>query len=311
MALLGHMERLLCPYCKKEIDEYMSTCPNCNSKLKTICKTCGKVIKTNWKECPNCGQAIFNDSLNPPKYSDVPVETKTQIYSDNVPVETKTQISEDSTIMTNQKITEYNNERTYHLTNEIFRSSDKLHSKKFLASIFALLLLSSIAVIVLGLRHNVNKYYEEGVSYYNQKNYDAAISSFEKVIMITPTNTKAKEYIAYSWYGKGVDFNKQGKYSEAIICYDKAIETDPNYASAWNDKGVALKNQGKYSEAIICYDKAIEINPKYKQAWNNKGIVFFNLGNYSEAIICYDKAIAIDPNYTEAIRNKDNALLRL
>ncbi len=310
MVFLDHMERLLCPYCKKEIDEYMSTCPNCNSKLKTVCEICKKVINTNWKECPSCGQAVLNESQNPTKSSDIPVETKTQIYSDNIPVETKTQIYGNTSSSTAQQNNDYSTGDIGHTTNEMFHSAKKPYSKKFLASIFAVLLLSSIAVIALALMHNVNRYYDEGVSFYNQKNYDEAISNFEKVIMINPNNTKAREYLAFSWYGKGIEFNKQSKYPEAIICYDKAIEIDPNYANAWNDKGVALKNQGKYPEAIICYDKAIELNPQYKQAWNNKGIVFFNIGNYSEAIICYDKAIAIDPNYTEAIRNRENALLR-
>jgi len=289
----------------------MSSCPNCNSKLKTVCEMCNKLINTNWKECPNCGQAIVNEHMAPPKSSDIPVETKTQIYSDNIPIETKTQIYGNAPSQTAQQNNDYSAGNLGQTTNENFHSVKRPYSKKFLASIFAVLLLSSIAVIALALMHNVNRYYDEGVSYYNQKNYDEAISNFEKVIMINPNNTKAREYLAFSWYGKGIEFNKQGKYPEAIICYDKAIEIDPNYASAWNDKGVTLKNQGKYPEAIICYDKAIELNPEYKQAWNNKGIVFFNIGNYSEAIICYDKAIAIDPNYTEAIRNRENALLRL
>jgi tetratricopeptide (TPR) repeat protein len=289
----------------------MSTCPKCNSKLKTICPNCKKIINTNWRECPNCGQAVFDRSVTHPSPSDIPVETKTQIYSDNVPIETKTQIYNNNPPTMAQQNPEFTNGNIGHTSNEIFKSYKKPYSKKFLASIFAVLLFSSIAVIVLGLMHNVNRYYDEGVSYYNEKNYDEAIKNFEKVVMINPNNEKAREYLAYSWYGKGIDFNRQGMYSEAIICYDKAIEIDPNYANAWNDKGVTLKNQGKYDEAIACYDKAIEINPEYKQAWNNKGIVYFNMGKYSDAIICYDRAIAIDPNYTEAIRNRENAVLRL
>jgi len=286
----------------------MSTCPRCNSKLKTICPHCKKIINTNWRECPNCGQAVFDGRS--PHPSDIPVETKTQIYSDNVPVETKTQIYSDNHSQVNPQNTGFADRTVYPATGPL-ATGKKAHSKKFLASLFAVLLLLSVVVAYVALTQNASRYYDDGVYHYNQKNYDQAISNFEKVLLINPGNSKAKEYLAYSWYAKGLDFNKERNFSEAIICYDKAISIDPNYSSAWNDRGVTLKNQGKYDEALASYDRAIEINPNYKQAWNNKGIVYFNMGRYSEAIVCYDRAIAIDPNYTEAIRNRDNAFLRL
>ena len=304
------MERLFCPYCNSGIDEYTSTCPKCNSKIKTICHNCKKIINTNWRECPNCGQAIIGQSVAHAKPSDMPVETKTQIYSDSMPVETKTQIYSDGSHPINPQNTGFTGGNVPPVAIN-YGAGKKPYSKKFLASLFAVLLLLSAVVVALALMYNLDRYYEEGVSYYNEKKYSEAISSFEKVLMINPGNSKAKEYLAYSWYGRGIEFNGERRYPEAIVCYEKAISIDPNYLSAWNDKGVALKNQGKYAEALECYDRAIEINPNYKQAWNNKGIVFFNLGNYSEAIVCYDRAIAIDPNYSEAIRNRENAILRL
>ncbi|MDY1591992.1 MAG: zinc ribbon domain-containing protein, partial [Methanofastidiosum sp.] len=180
------MVNLTCPYCNSKIDEYMSTCPKCNSKLKTICSNCKKIINTNWRECPNCGQAVLDGSLTRPVPSDIPVETKTQIYSDNVPVETKTQIYGNIPPLTAHENKDYITGDIGHTANEMFHSAKKPYSKKFLASILAVLLLSSVVVIVLALRYNVNRYYDEGVSYYNQKNYDEAISNFEKVIMINP-----------------------------------------------------------------------------------------------------------------------------
>jgi len=286
----------------------MSTCPKCNSKLKTICSNCKKIINTNWRECPNCGQAVFGGQT--PRPSDIPVETKTQIYSDAVPVETKTQIYSDNPPQANPQNTGFTGGNVYQGA-DIFGAGKKTYSKKFLASLFAVLLLLSAVVAYVALTQNSRNYFNDGVYHYNQKNYDEAISNFEKVLLINPGNSKAKEYLVYSWYGKGLEFNKERNFSEAIICYDKAISIDPNYLSAWNDRGISLKNQGKYDEALASYDRAIEINPDYKQAWNNKGLTYFNMGNYSEAIICYDRAIAIDPNYTEAIRNRENAILRL
>jgi tetratricopeptide (TPR) repeat protein len=78
------------------------------------------------------------------------------------------------------------------------------HIQEVFAIYIRRFIIISIAVIALALMHNVNRYYDEGLSYYNQKNYDEAISKFEKVIMIIQTIQKPG-IPCISWYGKGIN----------------------------------------------------------------------------------------------------------
>ena len=137
----------------------------------------------------------------------------------------------------------------------------------------------------LGYLHNV------------RKDYQAAISSYDKAVEFKPDLHEA-------WNNRGNSLYNLGRYEEAISSYDKAVEFKPDYHEAWYNRGNSLKNLGRYEEAISSYDKAVEFKPDYYQAWNNRGISLKNLGRYEEAISSYDKAVEFKPDLHQAWYNK-------
>ena len=48
------MSKLLCPYCKTEVDKQSEICPNCNNNLIVQCPYCKQNIKAYEKVCPYC-----------------------------------------------------------------------------------------------------------------------------------------------------------------------------------------------------------------------------------------------------------------
>ena len=137
----------------------------------------------------------------------------------------------------------------------------------------------------LGYLHNV------------RKDYQAAISSYDKAVEFKPDDHEA-------WYNRGISLYNLGRYEEAISSYDKAVEFKPDDHQAWNNRGISLDDLGRYEEAISSYDKAVEFKPDKHEAWNNRGNSLYNLGRYEEAISSYDKAVEFKPDYYQAWYNK-------
>ena len=125
-----------------------------------------------------------------------------------------------------------------------------------------IILAITVLAIAFVLMPNAEKYYNEGVTLYNQKRYDEAIAKFDNALEIDPNYEKAKKLLCHSWCGKGDNLSEKGEYSEAITCYDKAIGIDPNDARAWNNKGVELSKLERSIEAQKCFDRAEQLEDK-------------------------------------------------
>jgi superkiller protein 3 len=141
---------------------------------------------------------------------------------------------------------------------------------------------------------------QKGLIHIAAKEYEEAISSFDKALAIKLSNYE-------TWYNRGISLGNLGRYEEAIASYDHAVKIKPDYKEAWISRGIALGNLGRYEEAIASYDKAttLESKPDYYEVWHNRGIALFKLGRYEEAVTSFDKTLGIKPNNHEAWQSQD------
>lgn len=84
------------------------------------------------------------------------------------------------------------------------------------------------------------------------KEYEAAISSYNKAVEIKPDF-----YIA--WYNRGVALNNLGRNEEAIHSFQTTLKIKPDYHYAWNWCGYVLDALKRYEESINCYEKTLKI----------------------------------------------------
>jgi tetratricopeptide (TPR) repeat protein len=143
----------------------------------------------------------------------------------------------------------------------------------------------------------VEAYYDSGVAYYNQGQYDKAISDFTKALEINPK-------FAEAYNRRGIVYGIKGRYDEAISDFSKALEINSKFAGAYYGRGITYGGKGQYDEAISDYNKALEINPKFAEAYNRRGIAYSEKGRYDEAISDYTKALEINPRYALACYNR-------
>jgi tetratricopeptide (TPR) repeat protein len=90
--------------------------------------------------------------------------------------------------------------------------------------------------------NTVNNLINEGISLLIVGKYNEAISLFDKVLAVDPTNTLALS-------NKGTTLAYLQKYNEAISLFDKALSIEPNNTGILNSKGNVLVSLQKYNEA--------------------------------------------------------------
>lgn len=104
-------------------------------------------------------------------------------------------------------------------------------------------------------------YYEWGEAQFNNKEYDAAIESFNKAIELGYNN-------AYIY--KGLSYFNQNKYPEAIEAFDKAAEIfGDSYSIIYLLRAKSKYATGDKEGAIADYQKVLEIEPDNQDAQND------------------------------------------
>ena len=141
-----------------------------------------------------------------------------------------------------------------------------------------------------------------GLSAYEIRKFDYAISSFEKAISLNPK-------YSHAYNNLGILLRSQDKLDSAIEAYKKAIFNQPDNALFYNNLGAVLSEQGKNNEAIEACKKAILLKSDYAEAYNNLGATLRDEGKNTEAKEACKRAISLKSDYAEAFNNL-GAILR-
>ena len=107
---------------------------------------------------------------------------------------------------------------------------------------------------------NHHAYYNIGVYKAKLKDYNGAISDYNKAIELNPNYTKA-------YYNRGISKSKLKDHYGAISDFNKAIELNPNYTKAYYNRGWSKDELKDEYGAISDYTKAIELNPNFDDAY--------------------------------------------
>jgi tetratricopeptide (TPR) repeat protein len=130
--------------------------------------------------------------------------------------------------------------------------------------------------------------YKQGVKYFDEKNYEKAITVFTKAIELESDFS----FLAYS--NRGYAYFKNGDFDSAIADLNHAIKLKPDFEFAYTYRGEVYLAQKNYVQVIADFTKAININPKYARALYNRFIVYFEKGDYEKAVSDHNRAFARD-----------------
>lgn len=136
---------------------------------------------------------------------------------------------------------------------------------------------------------SVDDYLKEADAFYFERQYEAAIASFNKAIEIDPNCVSA-------WLGQAKALRRAKQHHESLAANERVIQLQPDNPSGWFGKGFALIDLQKYAEAVAATDRAIQLEPDRGVFWRNKGYALMKLGADQEALACFDRALELKPN---------------
>lgn len=131
----------------------------------------------------------------------------------------------------------------------------------------------------------------------HQRDFEGAISAFEKALAIHPEDPSLLNNIAAA-------YNSTGKKEAAITSYQKALSIDPLFPAALTSLGFLYAENGEYTEALKYIDKATEIEPKEPLNYNNRGYIKLKMGQLEEAEKDINYSLSLYPQNSYAYRNK-------
>lgn len=112
---------------------------------------------------------------------------------------------------------------------------------------------------------------------------DAAIKSYEDLLVADPNNADAYNQIGY-YYGF------RGEYDKAIDNLERYRFISRDNANPFDSLAENQANAGHYNEAIENLNRALAIKPDFAPAYWHFGVVYEGLGQWDKAIEAYDKA---------------------
>lgn len=162
------------------------------------------------------------------------------------------------------------------------------------------LTLTVFMMLILYLKKslNVDSFFEEGVIFFNNKEYKKAIEAFSKVIEIEPLNIKAYLYLATC-------FDILNNISSAEAIYNKLIrisnpENVSNKVVVFKKMAELYKKNRLFDKAFLEYLKILELDESEVEAHFNLGHFYAGQGKISESINYFKTALKIDDDFIEA-----------
>jgi tetratricopeptide (TPR) repeat protein len=150
----------------------------------------------------------------------------------------------------------------------------------------------------------LNDAFNGGMEALKTKQWDAAITAFEKCSTIDPKQHVIWAQLAEAYMG--LSSTKTGQEStdlqeKGLVAYGKALELQPADAAYHNNFALALAKAKKFDEAQAELGKAAELDPPNAgRYFYNLGAVLVNTGQNEPAGAAFKTAIEKDPNYADA-----------
>ena len=132
-------------------------------------------------------------------------------------------------------------------------------------------------------------YIQRGNIYLSKKDYDNAISCFNKAVSLKPNY--GSDWYARAYNDRGNAYAGKKDYEDAISNYTWAINlSGPSFAWAYVNRGAVHFKKRDYDKAINDYNVALESDPNFGPALYNRALAYKAQGKITEAQVDFNKA---------------------
>ncbi|MBZ0309824.1 MAG: tetratricopeptide repeat protein, partial [Anaerolineae bacterium] len=167
--------------------------------------------------------------------------------------------------------------------------------KNFVIFSFFLLIFVSVTPLLYA-QDNSEDPYEQGIKFFADRNFDEAITAFNRAIELAPD--EAKYYVV-----RGQVYMETGVLAQAIRDFDTAIENDPNAPLAYWYRSDAYFQLGELEKAAADYARAVEIDPSYANFYEELAFQYAKLGDTAQYLANRNRSIDLKHNYISVANN--------
>ncbi len=109
------------------------------------------------------------------------------------------------------------------------------------------------------------KYLKDGLTAFQQQDYDKAIANYEKAIAEGVKSPKAYNMLGLAYRYKYEQVNNPELRANEIIAFQKALEIDPKNWEAMINLGDTYYAEGERAQAAIWFKKALALHPRHPE----------------------------------------------
>ena len=140
-------------------------------------------------------------------------------------------------------------------------------------------------------------YYAQGCAERKQKDFAAAVKSFDKALSIYSRHYKAL-------FSKAFCLEKLGLVDFASAIYSEVIHIDPVCAIAYYNRGITYEKAGSLERALSDFDKAVSLDSTRPDFYHNRGLVLKKLRNIDRAIEDFSTAVRVRSDHWKSTLNR-------
>lgn len=133
-----------------------------------------------------------------------------------------------------------------------------------------------------------------GLAYWNRKQNDLAIASYQKALELDKNSPDARYNLASSLLSSK-------RWKEAIPQFQALLVKDANDATLHDGVGLAYEKIGNWPKALAAYRKAMTLNPKEASYPLNLALALEKTGRQTEAVQYLREAVKLDPQNASAL----------
>lgn len=146
-----------------------------------------------------------------------------------------------------------------------------------------------------------------GLSYYQLKEYQAAIEPLEKALALKRKENRLDPDL---FRALGQSHLALNQYDRALPYFETLTASQNNVAVNFHLLGVAYANLNRPEEAAEAFRKAAKLDPKDTDTFYYLGVQQFRTGKLEEALVSLRSGLAADPKNAEMLGLLAEALLR-
>jgi tetratricopeptide (TPR) repeat protein len=139
-----------------------------------------------------------------------------------------------------------------------------------------------------GVNDSAGTFFSQGLTYYDQGRWQAAIRAFERA-------ARAEPGYELAYFALGITYSRLEFWEKALASFAKAIALSPDHAESYLGLGVTYTVLGRNNDALEVCKKAVQIKPEYAQAHYALALIYLKLGDRDSAVKEWGVLKKLDP----------------